>query len=393
MEGASVTGPGAFPERLRTNRYDAGLVSGFVLGDAVILSVRGAAAMQRHRHTFGGVGEQDRHLTWLGEASFTIPHDRSLWVLGAALQRERYRSDELSEFDFAFTTPGAFIQNTVTMTSALSLTASARVDQHSEYGTQFAPRISALLRLGDVWTLRASGGAGYFAPSPFTEETEVIGLTPLEPLRDISEERAQSGSLDLGGTVGVVELNATVFASRVEHPVGVRALAGDPDRVELVNLNSPTRTTGAELLLRWNPEPFHMTGSYTLVRSTEEDPETGGRRDGPLTPRHQAGLVTMWELEGLARAGLEVYYTGAQTLDHNPYRERSKPYVHIGVLAERRFGRARIFVNAENLLNYRQTRYDPLVLPARGLGGRWTTDVWGPLEGRVANFGVRLDMR
>lgn len=71
----------------------------------------------------------------------------------------------------------------------------------------------------------------------------------------------------------------------------------------------------------------------------------------------------------------------------------SKPYLHIGVLAERRFGRARVFINAENLLGHRQTQYDPLVLPTRGLGGRWTTDVWGPLEGRVAKFGVRLDAR
>src|SRR5687767_13249692 len=32
MDGESVAGSGAFPERLRTNRYDAGLVSGFLLG-------------------------------------------------------------------------------------------------------------------------------------------------------------------------------------------------------------------------------------------------------------------------------------------------------------------------------------------------------------------------
>jgi iron complex outermembrane receptor protein len=98
----------------------------------------------------------------------------------------------------------------------------------------------------------------------------------------------------------------------------------------------------------------------------------------------------MWEREGEARAGLEIYFTGRQSLDDNPYRSESKRYVHVGVLAERRFGRARLFINAENLLDYRQTKYDPLVLNSFGLGGRRTTDVWGPLEGRVANFGVRL---
>jgi iron complex outermembrane receptor protein len=247
-----------------------------------------------------------------------------------------------------------------------------------------------LARLGPTWTLRLSGGGGYFAPSPFTEETEVTGLAPLEPLRDIGEERARSGSVDLGGMLKALEVNVSVFGSVVDEPVGLRAVGGDLQRVELVNVSGPTRTAGAELLMRWNPEPVHITGSYTFVRSTEDDPTTGMRREAPLTPRHQAGIVTMWEREDEARIGVEVYYTGPQPLDDNPYRDRSKAYVHVGVLAERRFGSARVFINAENLLGYRQTRYDPLVLPARGLGGRWTTDVWGPLEGRVANVGLRF---
>jgi iron complex outermembrane receptor protein len=38
----------------------------------------------------------------------------------------------------------------------------------------------------------------------------------------------------------------------------------------------------------------------------------------------------------------------------------------------------------------RQTRFDPLVLPARGPGGRWTTDAWTDLAGFTMNAGVRL---
>jgi iron complex outermembrane receptor protein len=87
-----------------------------------------------------------------------------------------------------------------------------------------------------------------------------------------------------------------------------------------------------------------------------------------------------------------VYYTGRQVLEDNPYREKSRPYLILGMLAERRFGAVRAYFNLENLANVRQTRWDPLVLPARSLGGRWTTDVWAPLEGRVVNGGVRLDL-
>ena len=50
----------------------------------------------------------------------------------------------------------------------------------------------------------------------------------------------------------------------------------------------------------------------------------------------------------------------------------------------------RLFVNAENLTNFRHTHDARLVLPTRGSGGRWTSDAWAPLEGFVVNAGVKL---
>jgi hypothetical protein len=35
-------------------------------------------------------------------------------------------------------------------------------------------------------------------------------------------------------------------------------------------------------------------------------------------------------------------------------------------------------------------RFDPLLRPQRGVDGRWTTDAWAPLDGRVFNGGVRM---
>jgi iron complex outermembrane receptor protein len=53
---------------------------------------------------------------------------------------------------------------------------------------------------------------------------------------------------------------------------------------------------------------------------------------------------------------------------------------------------ATVFLNGENLLNVRLTKYEPLVRPQPGPGGRWTVDAWAPLEGRVVNAGIRLTM-
>lgn len=67
-----------------------------------------------------------------------------------------------------------------------------------------------------------------------------------------------------------------------------------------------------------------------------------------------------------------------------------KSYLEIGLLGEIVLGRYRLFLNLENLLDVRQTRDDPLVLPARAPEGSWTVDAWAPLEGFVANGGVRF---
>ena len=98
----------------------------------------------------------------------------------------------------------------------------------------------------------------------------------------------------------------------------------------------------------------------------------------------------MWEEHDKGRVGLELYYTGEQALDDNPYRSASKQYFELGLLAEMVVGKARLFVNAENILGTRQTKYDSLLRPTRAPDGRWTVDVWAPTEGFVVNGGLRL---
>ena len=132
--------------------------------------------------------------------------------------------------------------------------------------------------------------------------------------------------------------------------------------------------------------------THTFVHSTEIAPQESERRPVPLTPRHTAGLVGMWEKEGRGRVGIEIFYTGRQRLDDNPYRNESRPYWIVGMLIERRVGPVRFFLNAENITNIRQTRYDRLVRPTRHFDGRWTVDAWAPLEGRVINGGVRFSL-
>lgn len=377
-----------YPERLETRRADVGALGSFLIGGNRVLTLRASAMGQRHEHLFGDALERDLHANIFGELAYGGTASNHTWLIGTALQHESYEAEDVSGFDFGYTIPSLFLQDEYAPSDWITLAASGRIDSHSEFGAFFNPRISLLLRPGE-WTARASAGTGFFAPTPFTEETEAVGLARLAPLAGLAAERARSASLDIGRTMGALEANATLFGSIVDDPVqATRAGA----TLTLVNAEGPTRTWGGELLARWDAEPFFVTATYTHLRSTESDPEsTGVRRDVPLTPRHAAGIVAMWEREGESRVGWELYYTGRQELEENPYRTASRPYFLTGLLVEHRIGDARVFVNAENILDTRQTAYDPLVLPSRSPEGRWTTDAWAPLEGRVFNAGVRYE--
>ncbi|MEX2584332.1 MAG: TonB-dependent receptor [Gemmatimonadota bacterium] len=376
-------------EALHTGRGDAGLLGRFLLGGDRLLTLRGSATAQAHAHRFGSASEDDLHANGFAETTYSGTSGPHSWLVGTALQQESYEAADVPVFDFSYTVLSLFGQDEYAPARWLTLAASGRVDRHSEYGTFLNPRLSALLRARGGWNARISVGSGYFAPTPFTEETEAVGLRRLLPMQDLEVESARTASLDIGRQWGELELNATAFGSLVEDPVHV---VREGDLLRLVNADEPTRTWGGELLARWHAEPFHVTATYTRLRSTEPGSGGGGRREVPLTPRHAAGMVAMWESEGNGRVGLELYYTGRQELEDNPYRSTSRAYFLSGLLVERRFGRVRAFVNAENLLDTRQTRYDPLVLPARSAEGRWTTDAWAPLEGRAINAGIRLEL-
>ena len=175
----------------------------------------------------------------------------------------------------------------------------------------------------------------------------------------------------------------TLFRYDVRDPVVV-----DRATYTLSNLSEPTINTGLELIATFRQAPFNVTGTYTYVHSREGVGSTRG--DVPLTPRHSAGLVGMWERENRGRVGLEAYLTGRQRLEDNPFRSESVAYVLFGALVERRVGRVRVFVNAENLGNVRQSHWDRLIRPVRASDGRWTVDAWAPLDGRVVNGGVKV---
>ncbi len=384
MPGATLASTAQpYLEALDTRRYDVGASGQTLWKGRYVITARGALAWQRHDHVFGQTRERDAHDTAFAEVAVRGAAGRHTWVAGTAYERSVYDPRDVPQFAYTHQVPGVFVQDDVDLASWLAVSASGRVDRHNTFGWFVSPRLAALVRASG-WTSRVSVGQGFFAATPLTEETEAAGLAGLRITRPLEPERGRTASLDLTRTVGPGTYTVTAFASRVTDPIAVKR----EEEYAIVNEDLASTNRGVELLATIRRGSFAATSTYTYVRSAEE--AGTGRQDAALTPRHSAGLVGMWEPEGVGRVGLELYYTGRQRLDVNPYRTESTPYLIVGLLVERRVGPARVFLNAENLTDVRQTRHDPLLRQTPSADGRWAVDGWAPLDGRVVNAGIRF---
>ena len=107
----------------------------------------------------------------------------------------------------------------------------------------------------------------------------------------------------------------------------------------------------------------------------------------PLTAKHRLNNVLVYEVHEKWRIGLEGYYFSRQPLSNGSTGE---PYWICGLMMEKVFPRFSLFLNFENFLDARQTRFDtiytgPLTDPD-------FQDIYAPVDGFVANGGIKLKL-
>jgi hypothetical protein len=83
------------------------------------------------------------------------------------------------------------------------------------------------------------------------------------------------------------------------------------------------------------------------------------------------------------RTGLESAWTGRQTLDDGA---KTIPYWFVAGMVGCKIGHFNIVLNGENLLDFRQTRHEQVVLPP--LNNPTFRTLWAPVDGRVINLAV-----
>ena len=378
-----------FHEGLTGRRADLGALVRLPTGDSGNVAVRFALSTNGRERTFGpGALEEDRTSTGFLEVTRSTTSAKGAAVFGAVVQVDGYHNELNDGYDHDWVTPGLFATGERDV-GPVTLSASLRGDAHPEAGVQVTGRLAMLVRPVTDWSVRLSGGTGFAPPTALTEETEAIGLRAIRPGADLDPEQGLGVALDVNGKVDAVEFLVTGYGSFISDAIQLADANDSTGEGILRNAAGTTRVGGAEFAAIWRFRGGKLLLTYGHAEGRRTDALTDAWEAAPLLPRNRIGADLMLEKEGVYRIGLEGTWYDVQPLDDDPYRTQAKPYLYTMFLVMRQFGAFEVVANFENLLNIRQTDYDPLVRPTQTTGGRWTTDVWAPLEGFMANVAVR----
>jgi vitamin B12 transporter len=190
----------------------------------------------------------------------------------------------------------------------LTLAASARHDDNSEFDSAKTYRAEAIYQLTEAIRLRGAVGTAVKNPT-FTERfgfyTNFIGNPNLIPEESTSWELG-ADQLIMGGAL---TLSLTIFEAELENEID--GFVYDPATFAYTsnNINGTSERKGAELSAVGNiSESMSLAAAYTYTDSTGDDAVREVRR-----PRHIASLNLGWQAAHNLHLNTNIQFTGEQT--------------------------------------------------------------------------------
>ncbi|SDQ96244.1 TonB-dependent receptor [Pseudovibrio sp. Tun.PSC04-5.I4] len=209
--------------------------------------------------------------------------DRVTFNLGADWMRETARGQDEARL------AGGFVQALIEPVDGLNLAASARVDNHSEFGNYWSGRLTASYQILENTRLHSSFGNGFRAPSLYELYNPEYGNESLEPETSLSFDLG----IELGWFGDKIKTSATYFDILtnnliVYHDFGT---VSDPYKGEYRQITGTSRSQGIELGASYAPvENLRLSSAYTYTWATEDG---GKRRD--RVPLHDLNVAVSYD--------------------------------------------------------------------------------------------------
>lgn len=262
---------------------------------------------------------------------------------------------------YTYATVGGFVQDDWQPTPAFTVQAGLRLDHHNQYGTFLLPRLALLYRFTEHLTSRLNGGLGYRVPVPYINDLDERDYPRVAALAGVRAERSTGLNWDVNyehrfsPTVRLT-LNQSFFYTRLARP-----LVLDDDvpagPIQWYNAARPLVSQGFETYVRLRAAETELYLGYVFTDARRH--YEAAHPHVELAARHKLATVLTQEFSEHWAAGIEASYTGQQYLSDG---RRTPGYPLVAGLVRYHGGPLTLVLNGENLLDYRQTRKEAVVL-------------------------------
>lgn len=329
-------------------------------------------------------GQQTNTFT---EISYNTASEKMDWILGANLYTSNFdeNDDAPLQRDQKDVTFGAFANNIYDISDNWILETGLRADYNTDFGFFPLPRVSLLYKNNSGFSSRIGGGLGYKIPDIFTEEAEYINFENVLAIdkSTVDAERSYGVNFDLNYQSRLSDeigfsVNQLFYLTAIND--GLLLNSTDNGLFQFENAPDEIFSKGAETNIKFTYKDFRWFLNYAFIDTKLN--YLPGNPQKPLTAKHNAGSVLMYESEKW-RIGYETYYTGKQFLSNGT---ETTDFVTMGLLVMRNFKLGSVFVNFENFTDRRQSRFSPLVLPPHE--NPVFPEIYAPTDGFIFSVGL-----
>ncbi len=325
------------------------------------------------------------------ELNYSNHGEKTEWIVGLNLWTDQFNEkkfDTIPLRDYNQITYGAFIQNTTKATKWLHIETGLRVDQVVNYDPVILPRLSLLFKITPKITSRLGGGFGYKAPTIFTEESERIQYQNVMPINSSNVlEKSYGANWDVNYRTGLFDnkvtfnINQFFFYTYLDRPLLLQGTS--QGLYELVNIKGHIDSRGTETNIKIGYGDFKLYLGYTYTDTKTHVGDSLYIKT--LTPKNRINAVLFYEVEDKWKIGLEGYYFSPQKLGDGT---TGRDYWLCGFMVEKLWEKLSIYLNFENFLDVRQTRFESIYTGAPT--NPTFRDIYAPLDGFVVNGGIKI---
>ena len=224
-------------------------------------------------------------------------------------------------------TEAVYVQDELSLLDPLYLTAGLRLTRNEGFGTRLTPKLSAMLKLGDL-RLRATWSQGYKTPTPKELHYQYVrnmnGVYLYLGNTDLKAQSSNYFGMSAEYSIGHLTMTIAPYYNKVDDMIALVTIPAkeapgdlivqyDPQRVRQYQNIEDAKTYGLDFTVRYQAKHYTLGGSYSYLDTnahqydTENDVMQEVTIDGMA--HHKANVYATWnhDFTGSYRLGIGLY--------------------------------------------------------------------------------------